>query len=138
MGKLLYEVKGGGQGQAISKSEITAAAEEFKDSSKHEFAAVDCTMERTICNLYEVKGFPTFLYFNYYKERKDYDGGRTKQDFISFMKDPQNPQKPSPPPAEDHWAGKEGNEHVRHLKTKDFDNILSTKEHGLVMFYAPW
>ena len=85
-----------------------------------------------------MKGFPTFLYFNYYKERKDYDGGRTKQDFISFMKDPQNPQKPAPPPAEDHWAGKEGNEHVRHLKTNDFDNILSTKEHGLVMFYAPW
>ena len=27
MGKLLYEVKGGGQGQAMSKSEITAAAD---------------------------------------------------------------------------------------------------------------
>ena len=27
MGKLLYEVKGGGQGQAVSKSEITAAAD---------------------------------------------------------------------------------------------------------------
>ena len=27
MGKLLYEVKGGGQGQAISKSEITSAAD---------------------------------------------------------------------------------------------------------------
>jgi hypothetical protein len=27
MGKLLYEVKGGGQGQAIAKSEISAAAD---------------------------------------------------------------------------------------------------------------
>ena len=27
MGKLLYEVKGGNQGQAISKSEITSAAD---------------------------------------------------------------------------------------------------------------
>ncbi len=28
MGKLLYEVKGGGHGQAISKSEVHAAADE--------------------------------------------------------------------------------------------------------------
>jgi hypothetical protein len=27
MGKLLYEVKGGGQGQAIAKSEVQAAAD---------------------------------------------------------------------------------------------------------------
>ena len=27
MGKLLYEVKGGGQGQAIAKSEVSAAAD---------------------------------------------------------------------------------------------------------------
>jgi hypothetical protein len=27
MGKLLYEVKGGGQGQAVVKSEVTAAAD---------------------------------------------------------------------------------------------------------------
>ena len=54
------------------------------------------------------------------------------------MKDPQNPPKTEAPPAEDHWSGKEGNEYVRHLKTTDFDATLSAKEHGLVMFYAPW
>ena len=99
---------------------------------------MDCTIERTICNLYDVKGFPTFIYFNYYKEKKDYDGGRKKKDFIAFMKDPQNPPKAEAPPSEDHWSGKEGNEYVRHLKTTDFDATLSAKEHGLVMFYAPW
>ena len=95
---------------------MTSAADEFKESSKHEFAAVDCTIERTICSLYHVKGFPTFYYFNYYKEKKDYDGGRTKKDFVAFMKDPENPQEPEAPPPEDHWAGKDGSEHVNHLK----------------------
>merc|ERR1712096_81174 len=42
------------------------------------------------------------------------------------------------PPSEDHWSGKEGSEYVQHLTTKDFDSILSTKAHALVMFYAPW
>jgi hypothetical protein len=38
---------------------------------------------------YEVSGYPTFKYFKYFdKERKPYDGGRTKADFIQFMKDP--------------------------------------------------
>ena len=121
-----------------AKPEMTSAADEFKESSKHEFAAVDCTIERTICSLYDVKGFPTFYYFNYYKEKKDYDGGRTKKDFVAFMKDPENPQEPESPPPEDHWAGKDGSEHVNHLKNSNFATTMSTKEHGLVMFYAPW
>jgi hypothetical protein len=42
------------------------------------FAAVDCTVERSICSVYNVGGFPTFKYFSYFnKEQKDYDGGRT-------------------------------------------------------------
>ena len=33
-----------------------------------------------------ITGFPTFIYFNYYKNKKDYDGGRSAKDFIKFLK----------------------------------------------------
>ena len=61
---------------------------------------------------YEVSGYPTFKYFKYFdKERKSYDGGRTKDDFIAFMKDPENPLSGKPPPVptpEEAWADHEG------------------------------
>ena len=48
MGKLLYEVKGGGQGQAMSKSEITAAADailqplmDLLDGKKNEIMIIE-------------------------------------------------------------------------------------------------
>ena len=45
-----------------------------------------------MCSAYEVSGFPTFKYFKYFnKEQKDYNGGRTKNDFIQFLDDPENP-----------------------------------------------
>ena len=46
-----------------AKPEITAAAEHYKDNSKVEYAAVDCTIERSVCSAYEVSGYPTLKYF---------------------------------------------------------------------------
>ena len=64
-----------------AKPEMTAAAAEFKDNSKVEFAAIDCTIEKSVCSYYEVSGYPTFKYFKYFnKEQRDYSGGRTKDD----------------------------------------------------------
>nr|CAD7200587.1 unnamed protein product [Timema douglasi] len=60
-----------------AKPEFVAAAEEFKDDSKVEFAAVDCTLHSSVCSALEVKGYPTIKYFHYYnKETKNYSGGR--------------------------------------------------------------
>ena len=60
-----------------------------------------------------MSGYPTFKYFKYFdKERKSYDGGRTADDFVSFMKDPENPLSGKPPPVptpEEAWADHEGN-----------------------------
>ena len=94
-----------------AKPEITAAAEHYKDNTKVEFAAVDCTQHNAICSAHEVSGFPTFKYFHYFnKEQKPYDGGRTAQDFIDFMVDPLSPFSGQPPPQptpEEQWAGLE-------------------------------
>lgn len=53
------------------------AADRFSDDPKVEFAAVDCTTFQTLCTTNDVSGYPTFKYFNYYKNTKPYNGGRT-------------------------------------------------------------
>ena len=124
-----------------AKPELTAAAEEFKDNAKVEFAAIDCTIERSVCSAYEVSGYPTFKYFQYFnKDKKDYNGGRSKNDFVAFMKDPDNPENqelPKPTP-EAEWKDHEGAEHVKHLTTENFSREVKKHDHILVIFYAPW
>jgi hypothetical protein len=40
------------------------------------FGAVDCTTQQAICSAHDVTGYPTFKYFNYYKNAQKYMGGR--------------------------------------------------------------
>ncbi|KAK6644436.1 hypothetical protein RUM43_000703 [Polyplax serrata] len=71
-----------------AKPEYTAAADAFKDDSKVAFAAVDCTTQQAVCSAYNVKGYPTIKVFHYLNKEPvvDYTGGRTENDFISYMK----------------------------------------------------
>lgn len=68
-----------------AKPEFTNAAEKYKDDPKVEFAAIDCTTQQSLCSLNEVKGYPTFKYFNYYKNSKPYNGGRTVSIFFCIF-----------------------------------------------------
>jgi len=125
-----------------AKPEFTAAAADFSDDPKVEFAAVDCTTEKSVCSAFEVSGFPTFKYFHYFnKEQKNYEGGRTHKDFVSFMADPLSPfagQPPPPPSPEEQWTGLEGSLFLKHLTGAEFDQFLKYKDTVLIMFYAPW
>lgn len=47
-----------------------------------EFAAVDCTKNEVICQLMEIKGYPTIYYTSYLKEHSQYTGGRTVCNFF--------------------------------------------------------
>ena len=82
------------------------------DPLLNDFCVFGCRFNQRIFLAYEVSGYPTFKYFKYFdKERKSYDGGRTKDDFISFMKDPENPlsgKLPPVPTPEEAWADHEG------------------------------
>nr|XP_027210450.1 protein disulfide-isomerase A5-like [Penaeus vannamei] len=123
-----------------AKPEFTAAADKFVDDPKVEFAAVDCTAHQTLCGVNDVSGYPTFKYFNYYKNTKPYNGGRTEIDFVKFMEDPENPLSGSPPPPpspQEEWASVEGSELLHHLTEATFDAFIKDRE-ALVMFYAPW
>jgi len=125
-----------------AKPEFTAAAADFSDNAKVEFVAVDCTTDNSVCSAYDVRGFPTLKYFHYLnKETKNYDGGRTKKDFVNFMTDPLSPfagQPPPPPTPEEQWADIDGSLYVKHLRTADFAEYTKHKDTVLVMFYAPW
>ncbi|XP_048488599.1 protein disulfide-isomerase A5 isoform X2 [Plutella xylostella] len=70
-----------------AKPEFTRAAEAFADELAVAFAAVDCTAAATLCQNYNVMGYPTFKYISYYdKSISDYNGGRKEEDFVSFIK----------------------------------------------------
>jgi len=126
-----------------AKPEYERAAADFADDPKVEFAAVDCTKDNSVCSAFDVSGFPTFKYFHYYnKEQKPYEGGRTYQDFVSFMNsDPLSPfagQAPLPPSPEEEWKGLEGSIFIKHLTGSEFEHYMRYKETVLIMFYAPW
>lgn len=125
-----------------AKPEFMKAAEHYKDDSRVAFAAIDCTTQQQVCSQFgDVKGYPTFKYFSYLKSEKAYDGGRTSEDFIGFMKDPQNPEPaatPPPPSSEDQWAEVDQSNSLHHLSESNFDSVLEKHDSVLVMFYAPW
>lgn len=121
-----------------AKPEFTAAAEKYKDDPKVEFAAVDCTLQQALCSANEVKGYPTFKYFNYYKNSRAYNGGRLENDFIRFMTDPENSVPSSIPSATEEWGVYPGSSDVLKLLDSNFTSGVASKDPTLVMFYAPW
>ena len=65
----------------------------------------------------------------------DYNGGRTKEDIVNFMKNPVEIEAPKPAVIEDvDWT--KGHEHVNLLTDSSFDDFVSGRK-VLVMFYAP-
>ena len=62
-----------------------------------------------------------------------YAGGREKDDFISYMKNPQEP--PKAPPAEKQWSDEPS--FVEHLTDGNFQAFIQSHDSVLVMFYAP-
>lgn len=71
-----------------TKPEFTAAANALQDDPRAVFVAIDCTKYTTLCGKYNVRGYPTILYFSYLKTKLEYNGGRTSKDFIAYMKNP--------------------------------------------------
>ena len=109
------------------------AATEFKDDPKVEFVAVDCTKHSQICSAYDVRGYPTIKYFNYFKTTKDYRGGRKAEDFTKFMK---NPDQEMEKPKVDSVPFTSKN--VLILDEKSFESTLKKISSALVFFGQEW
>lgn len=117
-----------------AKPELMNAAKHDADNNKIAYAAVDCTVHTSVCNQFDVHGYPTFRYFNYGKKDFKYTGGREAKDFIQFMEDPR--EGPPLPPPEPEW--KDIPSHVHHLTDDTFDAFVKRHDSVVVMFYAPW
>lgn len=50
-----------------------------------------------LCDKQGVNGYPTIKYYRYGAFVVEYDGDRTEEDFLSFMKSPPNPLPPDQP-----------------------------------------
>lgn len=51
-------------------------------------AAVDATKNNKLSKKFQVSGFPTLKFFENGEFKFDYTGGRTKDDFINFLRNP--------------------------------------------------
>ena len=76
-------------------------------------------------------------YFLYGKKDFKYSGGRTKQAFIDFMKNPQEKADSGSPDAAAPAQWSDEPSGVVHLGDSDFDEYIKSHKSVLVMFYAP-
>ncbi|RXM27704.1 Protein disulfide-isomerase A5, partial [Acipenser ruthenus] len=83
---------------------------------------------------FNVKGYPTFCYFEKGKFLHHYESyGATAKDIVEWMKNPQPPQPQAP---EVVWS--EQGSAVFHLTDDNFHQFLQDHPSVLLMFYAPW
>ncbi|XP_046390682.1 protein disulfide-isomerase A5 [Ischnura elegans] len=119
-----------------AKPEFKAAAEHFKDDSKVEFAAVDCTVYTALCNTVNVSGYPTIKHFHYYNKEEPlpYSGDRTAKDFIRFIDERRMLSSSNAEPAVQQQPLKSG---PLELTKGSFQSTLSSNHVVFVMFYKP-
>ncbi|XP_048834761.1 protein disulfide-isomerase A5 [Brienomyrus brachyistius] len=83
---------------------------------------------------FDIKGYPTFCYFEKGKFLYNYENyGATAKDIVDWMKSPLPPQPKAP---EVPWS--EADSAIHHLTEDTFDSFLEEHPSTLVMFYAPW
>jgi protein disulfide-isomerase-like protein len=122
-----------------AKPQFEAAATELKrQKSKAIIAGIDVagSAGRASGYKYNISGYPTIKYFENGVFKFDYQGGRTKDAIVEFIKKPvAAPATPATPP-EDEWSNQPSE--VVHLTEENFATHIAANPSVLVMFYAPW
>lgn len=103
---------------------------------------VDCTLYRSICQEFEVKGYPTLLWIEDGKKVEKYSGARQLTEFKAFIEsktgaDIKQQQSDEQPPAAAHNDGHQEEGVVLHLTSPSFDHAISNGV-TIVKFFAPW
>ncbi|KAI3387078.1 hypothetical protein SNEBB_000643 [Seison nebaliae] len=112
-----------------TKPDFIAAAKETGLTEKNAFIAVDCTVEKELCEQYEIKGFPTFFYLLYGKNGRVWQSNYSKENFIKFMKNPFDEKKEKPAVE---WPLTDS---TMLLTDDTFDKTIEKYEKLLVLFY---
>lgn len=121
-------------------------AQSLEQDTGVSIAKVDCTLHRSLCNTFEIKGYPTLLWIRDGKKLDKYQGSRSHDDLKAFVsKMRRGAQQPAPaaaadPPAASGDAGKVPNvvtSPVVQLVEANFANGIASGV-TFVKFYAPW
>lgn len=89
---------------------------------------VDCTQHASVCQSYDINGYPTLIFFHDGKKIQNYNGQRTIEEFSSFI-DSLIVLQQSPV---------QNNGQVMELNDKNYLNVLEQSELLFVKYFAPW
>ncbi|CAD5112143.1 DgyrCDS1382 [Dimorphilus gyrociliatus] len=105
----------------------------FSENKQYFFGAVNCIIEKEICQQYKVKGYPTFIFFEY-ENGKQYRGYNDEESLYSFLKDPSKALNP-----EGGWENITGSEHVKKITSYlEINQESQTNNHLLLFFTSAW
>uniref|UniRef100_A0A7S4FNS0 protein disulfide-isomerase n=1 Tax=Eutreptiella gymnastica TaxID=73025 RepID=A0A7S4FNS0_9EUGL len=109
-------------------------ATELKSNPDVVIAKVDATAERKVAQHYEVESFPTLIWFpKDDKEGAPYNGDRTKEALVSFIKNGGVDESENVEPEQEEGSA------VVALGKSNFDQVvMDATKSVLVKFYAPW
>lgn len=95
---------------------------------------VDCTQYRSVCNIFEVKGYPTLLWIENGKKVDKYQGDRSHDDLKQYVNKMLGSKKEG---QEERDQGSEASGPVGELTGDNFKDGIQS---GItfVKFYAPW
>ncbi|XP_069692492.1 thioredoxin domain-containing protein 5 homolog isoform X2 [Periplaneta americana] len=95
-------------------------------------AKVDCTVHKTVCNTFDIKGYPTLLWIEDGKKAKKYQGQRTQDGLKAFVAEKLGASEP----AADEESGSEPGPVVSY-SGENFDHGIA-KGIAFTKFFAPW
>ncbi|NP_001080444.1 thioredoxin domain containing 5 L homeolog precursor [Xenopus laevis] len=117
-------------------------AASFQDSKSVKIAKVDCTQHNELCSEYQVRGYPTLLWFrngekvDQYKGKRDLD---TMKEYAESQlkpaeekKEEEQKKEATPPQVQEPVESK-----VLSLSESNFDQTVATGV-SFIKFYAPW
>ncbi|CAH0517144.1 unnamed protein product [Peronospora belbahrii] len=105
-------------------------ATSFKKTDSIVVAEVDADNYKELGSRFDITGYPKLKYFpKGSTESEDYEGGRSAEDFVAFLNEKAGTNV--------HLAKERS--YVTALSSLDFDaEVIHSKKHALVEFYAPW
>uniref|UniRef100_A0A915PF60 Thioredoxin domain-containing protein n=1 Tax=Setaria digitata TaxID=48799 RepID=A0A915PF60_9BILA len=115
-----------------AKPNFFEASKTLATDARIVFGAVDCTVERSLCQEYKIQGFPTIVYLSYGKNRIDYTGEHETASFISFVENGGHISKPQNSASEVDFGSV-----VTVLDALSFERTISSGN-VFVMFFSPW
>ncbi|XP_041371887.1 probable protein disulfide-isomerase A4 [Gigantopelta aegis] len=120
-----------GHCKAMKPAYCEAATKLITEGIGGAIAAIDATVETALAAKYNVKGYPTLQYFKNGEFAFEYTKGRSVDDIVNFMIDPQ-----APPPPEPDWSDEKSD--VLFPPGDEFETFIKKEKSVLVVFYAPW